>query len=367
MNKFLYQKKILLYTGYQNKPWSPESFKTEGVGGTETAVYNLSKCFKSLGYDVVVGGGVVEGDYEGIKYRTNDSLHKDFSKHHFRAIIATSYVHFLKEFSSFTFDKAFFCIHNTENSGGWWYPHWIGGDLSTEALSLLESNSLTNIVCLTEWHSNFFKKTFPSLSAKVKIIGNGFNPNMIPDSLNKIPRSFVYSSHAERGLNLLLSNWKLIRDKKPDATLKVCTPQYGLDYFLNVIKPFSHLKEEGVSFLGAIDQKKLYKIIAETDYWLYPTRYEETYCITALEMQAMKTCVLTSNYSALQNTVFNRGILVEPDSDDNAFFLQFLNHFLYLEAQAHDKNKMVSRAYEWSQSQSWEDRAREWVELIELN
>jgi len=367
VNKFLYNKKILLYTGYQSKPWCPESFKNEGMGGTETAVYNLSKCFNSLGYDVVVGGDVIEGNYDGVRYRKNKSLHKDFSRDHFQAIIATSYVHFLKEFSEFTFEKSFFCVHNTENSGGWWYPHWRGGDLGDEGLSLLESSRLTNVVCLTSWHSDFFKRTFPSLSDKVRIIGNGFDSSMIPASLKKVPRSFVYSSHSERGLNLLLSNWGIIRKRAPDATLKVCTPQYGLQYFLNTIESFSHLKEMGVSFLGAIDQRSLYKIIAETDYWLYPTRYEETYCITALEMQAMKVCVLASSCSALKDTVFNRGILVEPQPDDNAFFLQFFNHFSYLESQNGDKLKMTSRAYEWSQSQSWHHRAKEWVELIEFN
>ena len=374
MKKFLYNKKILLYTGYQNKPWCPESFSTEGMGGTETAVYNLSKCFKNLGYEVIVGGDVIEGDYDGVKYRTNRSLHECFSGEHFRAIIATSYVHFIKEFSEFTFDKSFFCVHNTEETGGWWYPWWREGDLANQCLELLQSDFLTNVVCLTPWHGAAFSSAFPSLADKVKIVGNGFDSELIPEWLDerprekfKVPRSFIYSSHAERGLHLLLSKWHLIREKKPDATLKVCTPEYGLEYFHNLIKPFKGLEEEGVSFMGAIDQESLYKIIIETDYWLYPSKYEETYCITALEMQAMKTCVLTSNFSALKDTVANRGILVDVEEDDDFFFFQFLNHFLYLEAQAEDKKKMIDRAYEWSVTQSWSHRAREWSKLIEFN
>ena len=338
------------------------------MGGTETALYNLSKCFQNLGYDVIVGGDVVEGDYDGVRYRSLDSLHKNFSDHHFRAIIATSYLHYVKEFFDFSYDKSFFCIHNTDSTGGWWYPYWRGDILSeTDSLSLLESNSVTGIVCLTEWHKDFFTSSFPSLKDKVSIIGNGFNPSLIPASLNKIPRSFIYSSHPERGLEILLSNWKLIKEKKRDATLKVCTPAYGLSNFQNLATKFSHLEKEGVSFIGAVDQKSLYKIIAETDYWLYPTRYEETYCITALEMQAMKTCILTCNYGALGDTVFNRGILIEPEENDDILFLQLLNHFLYLEHQPTDKQKMVERAYDWSASQSWLNRAREWARLIEIN
>ena len=367
MDKFLYNKKILLYTGYQNKAWCPKSFESEAIGGTETAIYNLSKCFNDLGYDVVVGGDVVEGDYEGVKYRSLNSLSKNFRKEHFKAIIATSYVHYVKEFFDFSFDKSFFCVHNTESTGGWWYPHWKGGNLGNECLNLLESNKVANVVCLTNWHRDFFKASFPSLANKVRVIGNGFTPSLVPSSLNKVPRSFIYSSHPERGLKLLLSNWLLIRDKKEDATLKVCTPEYGLQYFKDLIEPFLYLKDHGVSFVGAVDQKSLYKIISESEYWLYPTRYEETYCITALEMQAMKTCVLTSNYGALKDTVANRGILVEPEENDNIFFLQFFNNFLYLDQQSYDKKKIVDRAYEWSKSQSWSHRAKEWVKLIEFN
>ena len=53
--------------------------------------------------------------------------------------------------------------------------------------------------------------------------------------------------------------------------------------------------------------------------------------------------------------------------NDDILFLQLLNHFLYLEHQPTDKQKMVERAYDWSASQSWLNRAREWARLIEIN
>ena len=190
---------------------------------------------------------------------------------------------------------------------------------------------------------------------------------MIPSNLDKVPRSFIYSSHPERGLRLLLSKWHLIKQEKPDSTLNVCTPEYGVKYFNNIKKEFSHLSAEGVSFIGQIDQRSLYNLIAKSEYWLYPTSYEETYCITALEMQAMKTCVIATNFSALKDTVSNRGVLIQPEENEDIFFAQFLSNFLYLNFTKVEKEKIVDRAFEWSKSQTWFNRAQEWSNLIEFN
>ena len=84
-------------------------------------------------------------------------------------------------------------------------------------------------------------------------------------------------------------------------------------------------------------------------------------------MQAMKTSVITTNFSALKDTVSNRGVLIEPEPDEDIFFAQFLNNFLYLNHSIPEKNKIVERAFEWSKSQTWFHRAQTWSNLIEFN
>lgn len=318
-------------------------------------------------------GDVIEGDYDGVKYRTLDSIHKNYSNCHFHCLIAASYLCFLEEFKNFSFSKSFFCIHNTESTGGWWFDGWRGGSLEGQGLSLLESPRLTNIVCLTQWHKDSFCKSFPTLDNKVKIIGNAIDTSSLPPIKEKTPFSFIYSSHPERGLEFLLQNWSKLRKHIPTATLKVCTPDYGISHFNQIKqKTLSNWKDNlnwiGVDFVGAVSQKELHNILSSTDYWIYPTSYEETYCITALEMQAMRVCCITSRVAALQDTVSNRGILIEPEheNDDDLFF-QFISNIIYLEGTQHDKLKLLDRAQKWAYDQSWEKRALEWVNLIEFN
>ena len=115
-------------------------------------------------------------------------------------------------------------------------------------------------------------------------------------------------------------------------------------------------------------QKELHNILSSTDYWIYPTTYEETYCITALEMQAMRVCCVASRVAALQDTIANRGILIGDEfKDKEEFFNQFVSNVIYLEGSPQDKKKLLDRAQEWAYSQSWEARAREWANLIEFN
>ena len=378
MRKFLYNKKLLLYTGYQSVPWGPDSFEASGMGGTETALYNLSKCFCELGYEVFVVGDVIEGDYNGVKYRSSASMHENYSHLHFQSIIATSYLCFLEEFKKFSFEKSFLCIHNTGSTGGWWFDWWRGNKLPDGGLPLLKSSALTNIVCLTEWHKNIFCESFPEVKDKVKILGNALDISSLPLVQEKKSLSFVYSSHPERGLDFLLENWGELCETLHAitlkiCTLKVCTPDYGIEHF-NQCKERAlgssqeNLNRVSVDFIGAVSQHELHKILSTTDYWLYPTTHEETYCITALEMQAMRVCCIASRCAALENTVSNRGILIGHEGDDEKeFFNQFVSNVAYLENNPDEKQKLLSRAQEWAHKQSWERRAEEWVNLIEFN
>ena len=62
--------------------------------------------------------------------------------------------------------------------------------------------------------------------------------------------------------------------------LKVCTPEYGRQY---IQENFDTSK---FNYLGSLGRQALYQQMSKAKYWYYPTDYEETFCITALEMLA---------------------------------------------------------------------------------
>jgi len=96
----------------------------------------------------------------------------------------------------------------------------------------------------------------------------------------------------------------------------------------------------------------------KAEYWCYVTDYEETYCITALEMQYAKVLPIVTKVAALTETV-NSGILLERSEtnwDDVIQILGTLGEEL--------KTKSIEAAFQWAKKQTWEVRSYELKKLL---
>ena len=305
--------KIVLYTGYQSTRWNPDTQHKIGLGGTEQCVLYLAYHLAAYpGNQVWVVGDVIEGDFDNVKYRTTSTFKNEVDS--VDTIIATSYIHYLKEFEDFNYKNSIFWVHNTD-----YFTYWRGEEIENHR-ELLNHPKLSHIICLTYWHRDKFVEHFPESYNKIQIIGNGiykagfvdvwpkhkhYNGKILPgDPLHhlKIDNQYIYTSHAERGLERLLEEWPLILERTPDATLKVATPEYGLEYFNLYFKEWVN-NLEGVEFVGTLPQRELYQLMASSSYWYYPSDYEETFCITALEMLGHKVQPITWEWGGLKETL----------------------------------------------------------------
>jgi predicted O-methyltransferase YrrM len=80
---------------------------------------------------------------------------------------------------------------------------------------------------------------------------------------------------------------------------------------MNEIKILLEEQKEYVTNYGFVTKKIVYDFMLQSEYWLYPCTFEETFCITALEAQ-MAGCICISNdLAALPN--INKGIIMEGD------------------------------------------------------
>jgi len=319
--------KIVLYTGYQSKPFNPNTLKETGLGGTEQSVIFLAEHLSLYNNnEVYVVGDVISGNYDKVKYRTTQEFKQEIS--YVDTIIGVSYIHYLKEFEDFNYKNSVFWVHNTD-----YFTWWNGRDIENHR-DLLSHPKLTNIICLTYWHKNKFIEQFPEIKDKIVVIGNGinrknfvdlwdqpvsvegkfFNPYNSKASI-KNPNQYIYTSHAERGLTKVLEDWPLIKAKNPKATLKISTPEYGLEYFDLFYKDkLNNLPD--VEFLGTLPQQQLYQLMAESTYWYYPSQYEETFCITALEMLGHKVQPITWEWGGLKETLKGFNTLSEEQKID---------------------------------------------------
>ncbi len=296
---------IVFHVGYYESPWN---CYTPGLGGTEQCVNKLAVSLATRGHKLFVVGQVEHTtilaehtDEVAIQYLPLDSFDK--LPEEIDVLIGVSYLHFYKYYNCAQVKKILFWLHNEEPF------NWFEGDEMSEE-DIQESYDLCdNIICLTNWHKEHFLSSNPRLENKIKIIGNGISLSDIQKAEYKVPGSYLYSSHPERGLNKLLNEWSIIKRKQPYATLAIATPAYGLEYYNeNFAEKVKSLKDLNVTFLGSLSTKELYKRMGTTETWYYPTDYNETYCITALEMMAHDVIVDTNEIAGLKETIngFNK-------------------------------------------------------------
>jgi len=235
-----------------------------------------------------------------------------------------------------------------------------GCNLQDNQIILKWNNYIDGCICLTEWHKNLFKEKYPELKDKITLINNGIDIdifNKIDDTITKIKNKFIYSSRPDRGLDvLLLRLWPQILDKLPDATLYIATygnfPSNPQEISLkNIID--SH---NSIHYLGKLNSKQLYEEMRSAEYWLYPTHWPETSCITALEMLMSEVICLYYPIAGLPYTIDTYGIQVSEGKE--------LEIIVSLTEEQKATLKQKGRTY--AESCTWTKRAKLWVNTLSL-
>ena len=347
--------KVLFVVGYQKKPFNPFVWIEEGIGGSEYAVIKLAHQMSKQGDEVVVTGQVSPCEVEGIKYIPYELLG---TNQHYDIVIATNYIHYINELDAreITFDKSYFWIHNNE-----YYAYWNGQILEDFGKEHLQNSRMTNVIAVSDYSAKLLEKKYPEMVGKVRVIPNAIDPtdwNGIRFD-NKQKNKFVYTSAADRGLKNLLEIWPQIREARPEATLWVATPPYGLDWYEDY-KGFY----DGVHFEDNLPPRKLYELIASSEYWVYPSQYDETYCITALEMMMGEVSIITTDTGNLASIIPARGAMVSSESDVETLKKQILEKLEFVESDAAFRKFSKENAKSFVLKQTWENVEKIWRNLM---
>ena len=100
--------------------------------------------------------------------------------------------------------------------------------------------------------------------------------------------------------------------------------------------------------------------VERAEYWCYITDYEETYCITALEMQYAKVIPVATKVAALDETI-KSGIICDSTDETN-----WNSAILSIgKAGPQIKEKVIESNYNWAKCQTWNQRSYDWKNLLE--
>jgi FkbM family methyltransferase len=351
--------------GFNN--WSGSSILTIGVGGSETYIIEHARYIQKSGlFDVYVFCNCLEEEnFEGVIYKPLSKYYSFIKQNYIHTCIISRFSEYLPvTFKGFT-ENVYLVVH----------------DLTPTGIVIPIDNKLKKIFCLTEWHVEYFTQIFPSLKNITVpfyygIDFNKFNNDERNDNISlKQQYKFIYSSFPNRGLLQLLQMWPKIYKFQPLASLHIYCDIDGKwvnqvqNEMMNKIRQL--FIEYGVQqnnmniyYHGWVNKKVLAEAWLSSDIWFYPCTFMETFCLTALEAALTQTLVITNNLAALQNTVNNRGVIIngnpfEPEWQETA--LDVIKKYLD-PANKSLKNELIERNFKWASTLSWASQSNKLLE-----
>ena len=192
--------------------------------------------------------------------------------------------------------------------------------------------------------------------SKIHIIGNAINIDAFDQDIVRNKYKFIYTSYPNRGLDMLLKIFPLIKKEFQNAELHIYR-----DYSTFTSEQLDEIRKTDYIFAkGFIKNEDLIREFQSSNIWLYPTNFIETYCISALEAQMAGCLCITTPTGSLPEIVGNRGVLIEESENYIDSILKtvriHLNSDLY-------KNK-IQRGREWSLLQNWKNISKKWLDLF---
>lgn len=310
---------VTIWCGPGPFPWTPDSINREGLGGSETAVVEVSKDISVHGYRCLVYTDE-EGIWYGARYRKWEKWTPDNPSWTF-----ISWRHPEVFDNQIQANQKFLWMHDTD-----------AGD----SLTPKRAKQIDAILCLSQFHKAHLLERYPFLTEPIRcaghkeeephdpscfvrmlVVGNGIDPTRFTwEAQEKHTRNknkFIYTSSPDRGLEQLLGYWPAVRARMPEAELHIF---YGWDYYdrmnpngnfkARIQKAVADLKDQGVIWRGRVGQKELAAEMQESAAWLYPGphTFQETFCIGAVEAQAAGCVPVTRDNGAMPET--NAGGLV---------------------------------------------------------
>lgn len=231
--------------------WSPKSTR---LGGTEESVVEWAKQFKFRGYEVKVFHNGEHGNYDGVeyldreKYRGGDGITIN-----------------LKSPEVDPREPTFYFTNETDIRG----------------------KDLTRYSGVI-WPSKWAMDNIPVKAKKIRIVPHGYDPKKIyPET--KVPKTVLYASSPDRGLDNLLEVWPEVYAEHPDANLILTygTPANG----------------EGIMTMGEVNEDTMNSLIRNSDIWCHPASGGELYCMVGVKAQVAQCVPVYFPIMALQETV----------------------------------------------------------------
>ncbi len=321
--------------------WDYRSPENPGIGGSETAVVELSRRLAIRGHAVNVYAPIQDDcprmDQGGARWFPVEEA--DFSQRGFWPIFRSPWV-----LDDFPLDHPYQKLWLVCQDVGYMPDQPTG-------LTHERATKLDLLMALCNEHGSFLHKHWPECNGRFALSSNGIKTDKIIElaatsQIERDPFKVIYTSSPDRGLLTLLEIIKRAREFEPRLTLAAC---YGWDNMekLQTVKN-ARLRKEcdtlmdelGFKYLGRLGQTDLWRQYLSAGIWCYPTHFTETSCICCMEAQALGAIPITNPLWALVDNV-RHGTFIQGDPQKDPFVrARYVGELIDL-ARNHEKQEKI--------------------------
>lgn len=344
------------------------SLETSSLGGSETAAVQLARAITKIDNQVTVFCEIPEGGEgkgpDGVTYLSNQRFQHIANLMSFDVIIVSRFADYLRLPSNAGL-RILWC-------------HDILTNPAAVANCLWQTDA---VFVLSKYHLEDYTKgddRLGHLKEHFWVTRNGIDPELIEANKRpKVPGKVIYTSRPERGL------FELLRDIMPRIWKE--NPSVKLHYSAYDLKNFPLGEEvkqlaqacddlaksygDKVVKLGALKKADLYAEISSAELLLYPTRFPEIQCITALEAAACGTPIITTKDFALVTSVADgkSGVLVPGHPGGEEYSRRFATVVLHTLKTPKVMKRLTEGGPKHIKDQgfTWDQIAKEWVAKFE--
>lgn len=333
-------------------PWDEEGYKTKGYGGSETACIEMAKWLKEkTGRCVKIFQNREEllVAESGVEYHPAHKLHAYFNK--WKPSLHIAWRHTAR----FT------------NAPSYVWSH----DLFTPGAE--QTQNYDKILALSGAHRDMLIGMQGIPKEKIIVTSNGIEPKRFlgRDQVTKTPGKVIWPNSLDRGFQYAIQVMDQVVEHIPEAELHVF---YGFD---NMKKAGGEMAEMAkgleemistrpyIKYHGNVDQTVLAKHFMESSVWLYTASFYETFCISGIEALASRCWPVVRKFGALKDTLKDAEANGWADIIDMNMDASAIPVFAEKVIAAIKENKWERIDFK-PESKSWENLAKEWVDMFNL-
>ena len=236
-------------------------------------------------------------------------------------------------------------------------------------------DSVDLFVYVSNWQYSKFREHFQIPEYKSIVIKNATyafenRPKNIGGRIK-----LIYTSTPWRGLAILIKAIEILNQTRDDFTLDIysSTKIYGTAFEEAEKGKFDALfdlckKTKNVNVHGYATNDEIRKALINSNIYTYPSIFEETSCLAAIEAMSAGCKVVTTNYGALPETCADFASFVEFDSSAQNLIQRYaasLNTTIDNYGKNLYKEELEMQKQYYNNYYSWNTRIKEWENFLE--